>query len=103
MTKIYFSGNKRVNLRKYYHIKNASLNTQFLLFLTEINGECFRNANFIERHVEIALKEINQTMRYLVYNYTNASTHRKYCIYAFCNMDFQSSFHASHGTGVQNI
>ena len=41
----------------------------------------FKNAKFTERHVQIALEEIDQTMKYIISNYTDASTHRKYYIY----------------------
>lgn len=37
----------------------------------------FKNAKFTERHVQIPLEEINQTMKYIISNYTDASTHRK--------------------------
>lgn len=51
----------------------------------------------------MALEEINQTMKHIIFNYTDANTHTKHCTYAFCNMGFGSSFHASHGSGIQNI
>lgn len=57
----------------------------------------------IERHVEIALEEINQTTKGITYNYTYISTHRKYCTYVLCNIGFESSFHASHRSSIQNI
>lgn len=47
--------------------------------------------------------EYHQTMKCIIYKYTDAKTHRKHCTYAFCNMDFESSFHASQGSGIQNI
>lgn len=62
-----------------------------------------KNVKFIETHVEIALEEINQTMKYIIFNYTNASTHRKHYTYAFCNMDFRSSIHASHRVIFKNL
>lgn len=56
----------------------------------------------IKRHVKMAL-EYHKTVKCIIYKYTDAKTHRKHCTYAFRNMGFESSFPASHGSGIQNM